>query len=124
MEKIIEKLEKMDDTTKMNNWSLDEAQQLLQIYYLFTQKENHILDFIYRCHGADTYEDIFRDYDMQYLIDKQMGIKIALEELEECKNRIALNNRLIDTLIDDKLIDTLIDDDDILDDDNLDTSSV
>jgi hypothetical protein len=83
MEKIIEKLEKIVETNPFNEWSLDEKQQLLQLYDVISQKEHHILDLVYEFHGSDCYEDIFRYYDEHLLKEKATGVKIALDEIDE-----------------------------------------
>ena len=44
--------------------------QLLDIYYIISKKEHYIFDLIYRSHVCDSWEDIFRDYDTQFLDDK------------------------------------------------------
>ena len=106
MEKIIDKLEKIEDSDtafdqraksllttnligdlrspdKFDDWSLIEKKQLLEIYFIFCKKENHIFDLIYKYHGCDSWEDIFRDYDKTLLQDKSKGVKIAIEEIQE-----------------------------------------
>lgn len=80
MEHILQKVSHMDETT---SWTLEETQQLLEIYFLLSKKEGHIFDLIYRYLGCDTWEDIFRDYDERYLNDKAVGVRVALEEIEE-----------------------------------------
>ena len=84
MEHILQKVSHMDETT---SWTLEETQQLLEIYFLFSKKEGHIFDLLYRYHGCDTWEDIFRDYDERYLRDKAAGVQVALEEIERIKGR-------------------------------------
>ena len=86
MEKILEKLKEMKDYEKrkgFNNWNLEEQKQLLEIYYIISKKESHILNLIYSYHGCDSYEDIFRDYKKKYLEDKAEGVEIAIEEIME-----------------------------------------
>ena len=78
MENIIDKLSKTDD---LNNWSLEEMKKLLDIYLIISKKEAHIFDLIYYYHGCDTWEDIFRDYDPQYLEDKKTGVEKAIKEI-------------------------------------------
>ena len=80
MEHILQKVSHMDKTT---SWTLEETQQLLEIYILLSKKEGYIFDLIYRYHGCDSWEDIFRDYDETYLKDKARGVQVALDEIEE-----------------------------------------
>ena len=84
MENIIEKLNQIkDDENAWDNWNFEEKRQLLDIYYIISKKENHIFNLIYRYHGCDSWEDIFRDYDKNYLRDKADGVEIAIESLNE-----------------------------------------
>ena len=84
MENIINKLEEMEDeNTTWANWNLKEIQQLLNIYYIISKNETHIFDLIYRYHGCDSWEDIFRDYNITYLNDKTYGVQIAINEIDE-----------------------------------------
>jgi len=55
----------------------------LDIYLIISKKENHIFKLIYGYHGCDSWEDIFRDYDRQYLKDKATGVEIAINEITE-----------------------------------------
>lgn len=89
MEQIIEKLERVEDyKTITKKWSRDEIQRLLELYYAISQKEDIIFKLIYHYHGCDSWEDIFRDYDLQYLEDKAVGVKIALDYVsEQAKNK-------------------------------------
>ena len=84
MEKIIEKLNQIEDIdTAFNDWSLEEKKKLLEIYVVLCKKETHIFDLIYKYHGCDSWEDIFRDYDKTYLQDKTQGVEIAIKEIQE-----------------------------------------
>jgi hypothetical protein len=86
MEKIIEKINQIEDSDtpdKFVDWSLIEKKKLLEIYFIICKKENHIFDLIYKYHGCDSWEDIFRDYDKRYLQDKAQGVKIAIKEIQE-----------------------------------------
>ena len=86
MENIINKLSKMEDEDKAlnwNNWSLEEKKILLDIYFIISKKETHIFNLIYSYHGCDGWEDIFRDYDNNYLKNKTTGIEIAIDEIIE-----------------------------------------
>jgi hypothetical protein len=75
MENLIEKLDKMkDNKNPFNDWSLDEIKQLLNLYFIISKKENHIFNLIYRFHGCDSWEDLFRDYNIKYLKDKADGV--------------------------------------------------
>ena len=82
-EHIIDKLTKIEDKTSLKNWSLEEKKQLLDIYFILSKKESHIFDLIYEYHGCDSWEDIFRDYDSNYLEDKTIGVEIAINEIVE-----------------------------------------
>ena len=79
MENLIEKLN--NDKTPFNNWSLEEIKQLLEIYFIISKKESHIFNLIYSYHGCDSWEDIFRDYNIKLLEDKADGVEIAINEL-------------------------------------------
>ena len=63
--------------------SLEEKKQLLDIYYIISKKETHIFELIYTYQGCDSWEDIFRDYDVTYLRDKAIGVKAAIDEMNE-----------------------------------------
>ena len=83
---IIQKLDQIDDENKqkdaLNNWSLEDKKKLLDIYFIISKKEAQIFNLIYKYHGCDSWEDIFRDYDINYLHDKAIGVEIALNNLE------------------------------------------
>ena len=87
MEKIIEKLKQMEDNDDDGNrdvwekWNLEEQKQLLDLYLIISKKESNIFKLIYSHHGCDSWEDIFRDYDMIYLKDKASGVKVAIDEI-------------------------------------------
>lgn len=88
---IMEKLIKIEDTEDdryiiERSWTLEEQKKLLDIYYIISKKEKHIFNLIYRYHGCDSWEDIFRDYDKNYLKDKATGVKIAINEILENSN--------------------------------------
>ena len=83
MENIIEKLKQIKNKNDWDNWSLEEKKQLLDIYYIISKKESHIFDLIYTYHGCDSWEDIFRDYDVNDLKDKAVGVKLAIKEIIE-----------------------------------------
>ena len=83
---IIEKLNKLDDTEDrfiLSSWTLEEQKKLLDIYYIISKKEEFIFKLIYGYHGCDSWEDIFRDYSRNYLVDKARGVKIAIKEMLE-----------------------------------------
>jgi len=89
MEHIIEKLKQLNDKTDKNvfdNWTLDEEKQLLEIYFIISKKESHIFNLIYKYHGCDSWEDIFRDYKIRYLKDKADGVEIAIDAIQEIIN--------------------------------------
>ena len=81
-ERLLEKLSRIEDDGVWNEWSTEEKKKLLDIYYIFSQKEAHIFKLIYDNHGCDSWEDVFRDYDEKYLEDKAVGVKIAIDEIE------------------------------------------
>jgi hypothetical protein len=80
MDNIIEKLNQTE--INWDNWSLEEIKKLLDIYFIISKKEYYIFDLIYRYHGCDSWEDIFRDYDKNYLEDKASGVEIAINEIK------------------------------------------
>lgn len=85
METIIDKLTKIEeeDNNSWQNWTLEEKKKLLDIYFIISKKETHIFDLIYNYHGCDSWEDIFRDYDIKYFEDKTIGVEIAINEIDE-----------------------------------------
>lgn len=88
MELLVEKLNQIKDNKKnFDNWSLEEQKQLLDIYFIISKKEASIFKLIYNYHGCDSWEDIFRDYDIKYLEDKAVGVEIAIKEITEQINR-------------------------------------
>jgi hypothetical protein len=93
MENIIEKLNQIDEDenytkSTWNNWTLEDKKKLLDIYYIISKKEGHIFELIYRYHGCDSWEDIFRDYNIKYLEDKTIGVEIAIDEITYRLNQI------------------------------------
>ena len=88
MENLIEKLDKIkDNKNTFDSWSLDEIKQLLDLYLIISKKETHIFKLICNYHGCDSWEDIFRDYNIKYLEDKADGVEIAIKEVIEQINR-------------------------------------
>jgi hypothetical protein len=83
MENIIDKLTKIEDNNCWQNWTLEEKKKILDIYFIISKKETHIFNLIYNYHGCDSWEDIFRDYDSNYLEDKTTGVEIAINEIVE-----------------------------------------
>jgi len=81
MENIIDKLDKIKDNGSLDNWSLEEKKKLLEIYFIISKRETHIFDLVSKFHSCDSWEDIFRDYDTQYLEDKKNGVKIAIDKI-------------------------------------------
>lgn len=82
MENIIEKLKEINENKSIfHNWSLEEIKKLLDIYFIISKKEDYIFDLIYMYHKGDSWEDIFRDYDIQYLEDKTNGVEVAINEI-------------------------------------------
>ena len=88
MELLVEKLNQIKDIKKgFDTWCLEEQKQLLDIYLIISKKETHIFKLIYKYHGCDSWEDIFRDYDVKYLEDKAVGVEIAIEEITKQINK-------------------------------------
>jgi len=88
MELLVEKLNQIKNNKKdFDSWSLEEQKQLLDIYFIISKKEASIFKLIYNYHGCDSWEDIFRDYDIKYLEDKAVGVEIAINEITEQINR-------------------------------------
>ena len=85
MENIIEKLSQIEDieSTPFSIWTMEERKQLLELYLLISKKESKIFRLIYNFNGTDCYEDIFRDYDRQYLKDKIDGVQDAIDMINE-----------------------------------------
>lgn len=83
MDNIIDKLNKIEDNNCWENWTLEEKKKLLDLYLIISKKESHIFNLIYNYHGCDSWEDIFRDYDSEYLEDKKRGVEIAINEIDE-----------------------------------------
>jgi hypothetical protein len=92
MKKIIKKLEEIQDETEFNSWSLEDIQKLLKIYLIISKKEEHIFNLIYRYQGCDSWEDIFRDYDINYLQSKTDGVEVAINEINEMVEQTETNN--------------------------------
>jgi len=84
MENIIDKLNQIKNIKSiLDNWTPEEIKQLLNLYLIISKKEHHIFDLIYNYHDCDSWEDIFRDYDIDYLQDKSRGVQIAIEQIEK-----------------------------------------
>jgi len=83
MENIIDKLSKIEDNDSWKKWTLEEKKKLLDIYFLISKKETHIFSLIYNYHDCDSWEDIFRDYDSEYLEDKTIGVETAINKIVE-----------------------------------------
>jgi len=64
-----------------NNWSLLEKKKVLELYFLISKKEAYIFDLIYNYHGCDSWEHIFRDYNINKLEEKTNGVEIGLETI-------------------------------------------
>ena len=80
MENIIEKLDQ--EKNNFDNWNIKEIQKLLDIYLIISRKEDIIFNLIYRYHGCDSWEDVFRDYNVNYLRDKVSGIEVAINAIK------------------------------------------
>ena len=88
MERIIEKLSiQKTEENPIENWTLEEKQKLLELYLLISKQESKIFHLIYRFNGSDCWEDIFRDYDRQYLKDKEDGVQDAVNMVKELKEK-------------------------------------
>ena len=84
MESLIERLDKIkDNKNPFNSWSLDEIKQLLDIYFIISKNETHIFKLIYSYHECDSWEVIFRDYNINYLESKTNGVEVAIKRLME-----------------------------------------
>ena len=57
------------------------------MYFIISKKEINIFNLIYAYHGCDGWEDVFRDYDENYLKDKANGVEIAIDEITEQINK-------------------------------------
>jgi hypothetical protein len=79
MDRIVDKLKNLKESDEWKNWNIEEKKKLLDLYLIISKKEGHIFDLIYQCHRCDTWEDIFRDYSMDYLQEKENGVREALE---------------------------------------------
>lgn len=64
-----------------SNWSLLEKKKVLDLYFILSKKEAYIFDLIYNYHGCDSWEHIFRDYNVNKLEEKTDGVEIALETI-------------------------------------------
>jgi hypothetical protein len=82
---IIGKLDKTDENKEdfWIDWTDENKKELLEIYYKISKKEKFIFKLIYSLHSCDSWEDIFRDYDENYLYEKTVGVEIALESLNK-----------------------------------------
>lgn len=78
---ILERLN--NNEVDWSTWSKEERKKMITLYYLISKNESAILDLIYRYHSCDSWEDIFRDYDTDYLRDKMIGVKIALNAFDK-----------------------------------------
>jgi hypothetical protein len=87
MEQLIEKLNQIKDNNGFDDWSLEEQKQLLDIYLIISKKETQIFKLIYSYHECDSWEDIFRDFDIKTLEDKAVGVKIAIRGITQEINR-------------------------------------
>jgi hypothetical protein len=82
MENVIEKLNQIQDSkSTWDNWSLEDLKQLLDIYFIISKNESHIFNLIYSFHGCDSWEDIFRNYNINYFEEKAAGVEVAINEI-------------------------------------------
>jgi len=78
-----------EDKSGWDNWTLEEKKALLEIYLIISKKEKFIFKLIWDNHGCDSWEDIFRDYNKNYLIEKANGVEVAIETLN-----VNINNKV------------------------------
>lgn len=89
MNNILEKLAKVTSSSQQEEWkeweewTLDEKISLLELYKLFCIKEANIFRMIYNHQGCDSYEDIFRDFNMVDVNDKIIGVQLAIDSIIE-----------------------------------------
>lgn len=91
MERIIEKL-KNKTSKSWKDWSLKDKKELLEIYLIISEKEDHIFDLIYQNHDTDCWEDMFRDYIKREIEEKAEGVKVALYNIEEYEIKRNIEN--------------------------------
>jgi len=53
------------------------------MYLIISKKELHIFNLIWNNHGCDSWEDIFRDYNINYLEEKTNGVQVAIENINK-----------------------------------------
>jgi hypothetical protein len=83
MDNIIEKLKNLKNGRKgLENWTLKEQLELLEMYYIISKQEASIFELIYANHGCDSWEDIFRDYNIDYLEVKAEGVQVAIDTIK------------------------------------------
>lgn len=87
MDKLFDKLENQTRHESYNQhdwsqWSLEEKHALLQMYYSICKNEHKLFDLVYGNHDCDSFEDIFRDFDSVELENKQYGVEIALQNIQ------------------------------------------
>ena len=58
----------------------------MELYYIISKHESKIFDLIYLYHECDSWEDIFRDYDLFLLDEKKRGVKIAIDVITKRMN--------------------------------------
>ena len=85
MDKILDKLDKVTTSSdeEWDEWTLWEKISLLELYKLFCNKEANIFRLIYNNQGCDSFEDIFRDFNMVDVNDKILGVQLAIDSLIE-----------------------------------------
>ena len=54
--------------------------------------ENLIERLIYKYHGCDSWEGIFRDYNIHYLKSKKNGVEVAIKEVNRQMEQIDIEN--------------------------------
>lgn len=79
---LINKLDNIESNKNdFDDWSLKDQLELLEIYSIICKKETLIFNLIYKYHSCDSWEDIFRDYDLKYLEDKAEGVEVAINKI-------------------------------------------
>ena len=66
---------------RLNSLSVEEKIDLLRKEIEKIEHEIAVCDLVYRCHGEDTFEDLFRD-NVPLLKEKINGILMAINYLE------------------------------------------
>ena len=79
---VCESLEN-NDWENILTWSKEKQLEMLKMYHIFSKNEEKIFALIYENHDDDAWEDIFRDYDQEYIEDKAIGVEIAVNNIQD-----------------------------------------